>query len=59
MPKNLPDDPQPNEQPMRSIGQPPPLGEELIAKLQMAVAKARQKLAAGPASSDYSERGDS
>ncbi len=64
MPKNLPDDALSNEHPIRAAGQPPPLSEELIAKLQMAVNKARRKHASPPASSDhperdYPERGDS
>ena len=58
MPKNLPDDRLSNEQPVRSAGQPPPLSQDLIAKLQMAVNKARQKRISQPATSDYSEPDD-
>ncbi len=58
MPKNLPDDALSNEHPIRTVGQPPPLSEDLIAKLQMAVDKARQKRASQPAESNHSERGE-
>ncbi len=58
MPKNLPDARLSNEQPVRSAGQPPPLSEDLIAKLHMAVNKARQKRTSQRATSDYSEPGD-
>jgi len=55
MPKNLPDDSLSNEHPMRAAGQPPPLSEDLIAKLQMAVNNARQKRSAQLPTSDYPE----
>jgi hypothetical protein len=54
MPKNLSDDSPSNEYPLLSGGQPPPLSEDLIAQLQMAVKNARQIRTAQPSS--YPER---
>jgi hypothetical protein len=53
MPKKLRDDRPLNEHPLQSGREPPPLSEDLIAQLQMAVNKARQKRTPPPASSDY------
>jgi hypothetical protein len=58
MPKTPPDDRLSNDQPLRSAGQPLPLSEDLIAKLQMAVDKARQQRTSQPASSDHSKHDD-
>ena len=54
MPKKTPDDRLSLEHPMRSYGEPQPLSEDLIAQLQMAVNKARQKHSLQP-TSDYPE----
>jgi hypothetical protein len=56
MPDNLTDDSPSNEYPLQSGGQPPPLSEDLIAQLQLAVRKARQIRTAPPSSYDYPER---
>ena len=52
MPKSRPDDRLLHEHPMQSVGQPQPLSDDLIAKLQMAVNKARQKRTLQTSSSD-------
>ena len=56
MPKNLPDDTLSNEPALQYGGQPPPLSEDLIAQLQMAVKKARQIRTAQPSAYEYPER---
>ncbi len=56
MPKNLPDDGPLNEKPLRSVRPPPPLSEDLIAKLQMAVNDARQKRTLQPSTPEYPEQ---
>jgi hypothetical protein len=50
MPNNLSDDSPSNEYPLLAGGQPPPLSEDLIAQLQLAVKKARQIRTAQPSS---------
>jgi hypothetical protein len=56
MPKNLSDDALSNEPELQFGGQPPPLSEDLIAQLQMAVKKARQIRTAQASPSEYPER---
>jgi hypothetical protein len=55
MPKKLRDDRLSNDNPVQSGREPPPLSEDLIAKLQMAVDKARQKHTSEPPAADYPE----
>jgi hypothetical protein len=55
MPKNRTDSGPPKERPALPGSQPPPLREDMIAKLQMAVNKARQMRTAQSASSDRAE----
>jgi hypothetical protein len=55
MPKKLSDDKPSTEHPMQSGREPPPLSEDLITQLQMAVNKARQKHTSQTLSSDHPE----
>jgi hypothetical protein len=55
MPKKVRDDRPLNEHPLQASREPPPLREDLIAKLQMAVNKARAKRTSQTPSSDYPE----
>jgi hypothetical protein len=56
MPKFLPDDRLLREHPMQSGVQPQPLSDDLIAQLQMAVNKARQKRTLQPSAAGYPEK---